>query len=422
MIVRESLASFTRDGNPFRKLKVGQTVVNDKVKFLPKWGYGREFVEQCEVSEYIKGYKGHSILVLYFYGPFENRPEMGKRYIGCYEDTTFRTPWCETSEEALERVKKELDSIWPERFNEAQNFTRDMGGSVEKIGIGRVEIFKTLIRELAYDSLLRGPGVKPNFPESLDEISEKNMYIIDSRKFIYEYGNTPKDSVKYDLMTKIMDKVTQMNPNKLEHNAAGWVRVFFTFNRMDEIWNAPKTWISEQTWSELRQMDEKTLIEKAKEQLTVNRCMVLCAAYGSDELMKWALENGCTNANTNTNEPIQQACRRGELEMVKLLLTHPEVDPADTTRDGKKYKNDEHQYCIRQAAKEGHADVVELLMKDKRVDPSYRTNWALAQAVANHHIDVCKLLVRDQRVRNKINYMKPVDVKRFDELRKSGQL
>jgi len=308
-----------------------------------------------------------------------------------------------------------------ESLVEAQGFTRE-GTPVERIGIGRVEVFRQLIKELAYDSLIKGTAVKTNFPDSINEISENNMYIIDTRKFIYEYGNTPKDSVKYAIMTEIMNNVIQMNPNKLEHNAAGWTRIFFTFNRMDEIWNAPKTWINENTWSELRQMDEKTLIEKAKEQLTPNRCMVLSNSYGSPEVMKWALENGCTNANTNTNEPIQQACRRGDLELVKLLLTHPEVDPADTTRDGKRYKNDERQYCIRQAAKEGHAPIVELLMKDRRVDPSYRNNWALAQALAGHHIEVCKLLVRDQRVRSKIEYMKEIDQNRFADLRKSGQL
>jgi hypothetical protein len=305
-------------------------------------------------------------------------------------------------------------------FNEAQGFTRE-GTPVEQIGVGRIAVFQELLKEIAYDSLVK-KGDFSMFPTNMGEVTQDKMYIIDTRKFIYEYGNTPKDSVKYDLMTKIMDKVPSMNPNKLEHNAAGWVRVFFTFNRMDEIWNAPKTWINEHTWIELRQMDEDTLVEKAKEQLTVNRCMVLSTEYGSPKLQKWALENGCTNANTRSNEAIQQASRRGQLELVRLLLTHPEVDPADTTIDGKRYKNDERQYCVRQAAKEGFPLVVELLMKDKRVDPSYRNNWALAQAVANHHIEVCKVLVRDQRVRDKINYMKPVDIKRFDELRRSGQV
>lgn len=420
MIVRESLVSFTKDGSPFRKLRVGQTVANDKVKYQEKWGYADEFVEDCDVAEY-KAYRGYFILVLYYRDQSTSLEMLQNgRYIGCF-DSGWRTSWCGSAEEALEKTKKHIDLRWP-ILKEAQGFTREGPADIDRLGVGSSAVFPVLLKELMYDSIRDKLTLKDNLPQKVNDISEKNIYLIDTRKFIYEYGNTPKNSVQYELMTKIMDQVIKMNPNKLDHNASGWARVFFTFNRMDEIWNAPKTWISERTWSELRQMDEATLIEKSKEQLTVNRCMVLSTEYGSPELQKWALQNGCTNANTRSNEAIQQACRRGQVELVKLLLTHPEVDPADTTVDGKRYKNDEHQYCIRQAAKEGFPMVVELLMKDKRVDPSYRNNWALAQALAGHHIEVCKLLVRDQRVRMKIDFMRPIDQNRFADLRRSGQL
>ena len=51
------------------------------------------------------------------------------------------------------------------------------------------------------------------------------------------------------------------------------------------------------------------------------------------------------------------------LEIVKLLLKHPEVDLSD-----------ENNYAIGWASENGHFEIVKLLLADKRVDPSVLHN------------------------------------------------
>ena len=44
------------------------------------------------------------------------------------------------------------------------------------------------------------------------------------------------------------------------------------------------------------------------------------------------------------------------------------------------------------ASEKGHMEVVKLLLADPRVDPSARNNWAIQLASENGHLEIVKLL------------------------------
>lgn len=297
---------------------------------------------------------------------------------------------------------------------ESISFTRQ-APSVSGMGIGKAAIFPMIMNEIRYDQLDEKSG-----PQSLADFSEKNIYAIDTRKLPSFYEENQDRPVFMEVLKEMLDKVLTFNPNKLEHQAAGWVNLFFRLGREEEIWANPK-WITDYTFNEFRQYDLKRTIETAKK-LGANKAFVLGYSRGVPALEKWAIENGATNLTYKMNEPIQQACLRGDLEIVNLLLADPNVDPTANTADGKRYGSNERQYCIRRAAKEGHIDVVKRLLKDKRVDPSYRDNWALAACLEKGDFEMCKLLLTDPRVREAIFDMKPIALKRFENYRRTGQI
>ncbi len=81
------------------------------------------------------------------------------------------------------------------------------------------------------------------------------------------------------------------------------------------------------------------------------------------------------------------AIEKGDIDKVKLLLTNPEINPADGNNN-----------AIRDASGGGHTEVVKLLLNDPRVNPAALNNMALMGASQNGHIGVVKLLLADPRV------------------------
>jgi hypothetical protein len=296
------------------------------------------------------------------------------------------------------------------------SFTRE-APSISGLGLGKTAIFPKVIEELMYDVL---KDKDTNAPQKLSDFNEGNSYIIDPKKLPNFYEENQGNKVIMEILNEILDKVLTFNPNKLEHQAAGWVNLFFRIGRGEEIWANPK-WITDYTFNEFRHEDLQRTIETTKK-LGANKAFVLGYSRGERELEKWGIENGATNLTYKNNEPIQMACDRGDLELVNLLLKDPKVDPTVNTSDGKRYNSDERQFCIRRAAKGGHIDVVKRLLKDKRVDPSYRNNWALAAALEKGDFEMCKLLLTDPRVREAIFDMKPIALRRFENYRRTGQI
>ena len=111
-----------------------------------------------------------------------------------------------------------------------------------------------------------------------------------------------------------------------------------------------------------------------------------------------SIKKGATNVNVGHNELLQDACDSGNVELVRILLKSPYVDPGDTTSEGIQYNRDESNWAIRRAATNGYTEIVKLLLKDDRVDPTARNNFAIRWAAKNGHKDVIRLLLKDRRV------------------------
>lgn len=118
----------------------------------------------------------------------------------------------------------------------------------------------------------------------------------------------------------------------------------------------------------------------------------------SPELIKIGALKGATNLNIGSNAAINLAADKNDIELVKILLSKPEVDPTENTKEGKRYKNDETNYPIRTAAKNGFYELTKLLLADPRVSPSAKSNFALKHSFSNGHFDVAQLLLSDPRV------------------------
>ena len=84
---------------------------------------------------------------------------------------------------------------------------------------------------------------------------------------------------------------------------------------------------------------------------------------------------------------IHLASRYGHVEVVKLLLNDPRVDPSADNND-----------TIRWASLFGNVEVVKLLLNDPRVDPSADNNDAICLASNNRPFEVFKLLLNDPRL------------------------
>src|SRR3989304_1464205 len=92
----------------------------------------------------------------------------------------------------------------------------------------------------------------------------------------------------------------------------------------------------------------------------------------------------------NIQKLFKKECKYNHIEIVKLLLQYPIVDPSD-----------ENNRAIRLASRNGHVEVVKLLLQDPRVDPSDKNNYAIRYASENGDVEIVKLLLQDHRVKNK---------------------
>ena len=92
------------------------------------------------------------------------------------------------------------------------------------------------------------------------------------------------------------------------------------------------------------------------------------------------------------NEPLQAACRRGHLPVVRVLLEEASpgagVDPAC-----------QNNTCVRVAAREGHTQVVRYLVdcvpRERGVDPAANDSYALRIAVVRGHVPLVRYLLQE---------------------------
>jgi ankyrin repeat protein len=104
------------------------------------------------------------------------------------------------------------------------------------------------------------------------------------------------------------------------------------------------------------------------------------SGYGNVEVVKLLLNDPRVDPSAHDNYAIRWASRNGHVEVVKLLLNDPRVDPSA-----------DNNCAIRWASRNGHVEVVKLLLNYPRVDPSAYNNDAMRCAPENGHAEVVKL-------------------------------
>nr|QBK89960.1 MAG: F-box domain and ankyrin repeat protein [Pithovirus LCPAC101] len=101
---------------------------------------------------------------------------------------------------------------------------------------------------------------------------------------------------------------------------------------------------------------------------------------------KFALFTDKGMININNYSFIFSACL-GYDEIVELLLKHPKVDP--TAIDNR---------SIRWTCRYGHTKVLKTLLKDGRIDPGVRNNYCVRESLENNHKDVTKNLLKSDKI------------------------
>jgi ankyrin repeat protein len=90
---------------------------------------------------------------------------------------------------------------------------------------------------------------------------------------------------------------------------------------------------------------------------------------------------------TKKNDVLTKAALLGRADIVRLLLSDPEANPA--------YRKNS---IIATAALSGSVETVDVLLKDSRVNPADNHNEALYQAAKHNSLDVVRRLMEDPRV------------------------
>lgn len=88
---------------------------------------------------------------------------------------------------------------------------------------------------------------------------------------------------------------------------------------------------------------------------------------------------------------LNEACYYGNLEIIKILINDTRVKLSDRNCS----------YALAKAVYRGHYGIVEFLLNDGRIDPAASDNYALKNTTT--HLDIISLLLRDSRVRNAVN-------------------
>ncbi|KAJ3071388.1 hypothetical protein HDU98_005418 [Podochytrium sp. JEL0797] len=91
--------------------------------------------------------------------------------------------------------------------------------------------------------------------------------------------------------------------------------------------------------------------------------------------------------NIQENRAFRWSARSGYLEVVRLLLSNPDVNPAD-----------QQHYAIASTPDDEFPEVVKLLLTDERIDPTAQNHLAIRWACDHDHLSTVQLLLADPRI------------------------
>lgn len=115
--------------------------------------------------------------------------------------------------------------------------------------------------------------------------------------------------------------------------------------------------------------------------------LLIACEHSQPDIVQILLATGQVDPSIRDNNAIRRACVYGNLSIVRALLADARVDPSV----------DECAPFF-SACKGGHADVVALLLQDERVDPTMRAQWAIRDSSRRGNTAVVRVLLSDPRV------------------------
>ena len=131
---------------------------------------------------------------------------------------------------------------------------------------------------------------------------------------------------------------------------------------------------------------EHGVLDRLDPEATADGFQAACGK-GWVEIVRLFLTLPSVDPGMDDGAALVDAALNGHIEVVELLLGDPRVDPACASN-----------MPIRYASHGGHADIVRLLLGHPSVDPSAQDNEALLAAVESGRLRVVELLLKDPRV------------------------
>ena len=128
--------------------------------------------------------------------------------------------------------------------------------------------------------------------------------------------------------------------------------------------------------------------------------LVEACRFGEVQLVRALLKVGSVDVGGNGNEAIVLAAQGGHVDVVEVLLADERVDPTDG-----------ESKALQRAAQNGRADVVALLIEDGRVDVNARDGFALREGAGWGYVDTVRALLADPSL--------DLNVRRGEPLRKA---
>jgi len=116
------------------------------------------------------------------------------------------------------------------------------------------------------------------------------------------------------------------------------------------------------------------------------RSVYYAIIFDYPELLKRMLHDKKSDSffTGDLNYQIQDMCMYGRLDMIKLLLNDPRIDPSG--------------HPIITASRFGRLEIVRELLKHPRVDPRFEQNGAFECAAVNGHFKILKMLLESSKI------------------------
>ena len=212
------------------------------------------------------------------------------------------------------------------------------------------------------------------------------------------YDDTDFDELSEDVLMKIVhflsvEKKGVLLPSVAIMGYSGVLAMILSDPRVDPSQNENKAiiWASESC----NEVVVKLLLDDNRFQMDVDdhtfkESILSASQYGPFQVFNLFYQrmNSIIDIDTTLNKAIGIASQYGHIEIVKLLLSDPRIDP----------NADAFNYAITWASTNGYLEIVAMLLLDPRVDPSAENNSAIIWASANGKFDVVELLLSDPRV------------------------